>query len=371
MTQQEPQRQAEPKHKTYDEHFGAFAYKAAIAIIIALALIGLALLVYYLRDIVLLVFAAILLAVALSFPTDQLQKRTRWHRVWCLLIVLATGIIIIGVSAYGMGTRIAEQVNELKTTLPPATKSLVDSLKGTEWGRWLLDQEQINTAYKYLTSGNVVGQVQNVLSSTFGVLGNIVLVVLVAVYLALAPTFYRDGLVLLVPVAARKRARFILDKLGTTLQWWFFGQLCSMAAIALLTFIGLSIRGIPLALTLGIIAGLLNFVPNFGPIIASIPALLIALAPHGADTTLNWNLAIYVAILYMAVQAAEGTLITPLIQKKAVDLAPALIVVFQVVLGILIGPIGLIFATPVLATLVVLVRMVYVEDVLGDKKSTE
>ncbi len=367
MTQPEPARQAEPVGHQSSDHYGAFTYKAIIGIGLALAVISLALLGYYIRDILMLVFASILLAVIISWPTNLLQKRTGWRRIWCLLAVLATAVLVIGVSAYGMGTRIAEQVQELKQTLPPAYNNLVASLKTTGWGNWVL--EQTVTIRKYLSNADVVGQVQSVLSSTFGVLGNMVLVLLVAVYLALAPAFYRDGLVLLVPVKARPRAKQILEKLGSTLQWWFFGQLCSMTAIATLTFIGLKIRGIPLALTLGILAGLLNFVPNFGPIIASIPALVIALAPHGSDTSLNWNLAIYVAILYMAVQAAEGSLITPLIQKRAVDLPPALIVVFQVVLGILVGPLGLVFATPVLAALVVLVRMIYVEDILGDKKA--
>lgn len=367
MTQPELPKQAQLKGIGSSEHYGAFAYKTLIAVLMILSLLSVALLCLYLRDVLMLVFAAILLAVAISWPTNLLQRKTKWNRIWCLLIVLAATIVIIGLSAYGMGTRIAEQVQELKTTLPPAYENLVATLRTKAWGNWLLDQTE--TIRTYLSSADIVGQVQGVLSSTFGVLGNIVLVALVAVYLALAPAFYRDGLVLLVPIPARVRARIILDKLGTTLQWWFFGQLCSMTAIALLTFIGLSIRGIPLALTLGILAGLLNFVPNFGPIIASIPALVIALAPHGADRTLNWNLAIYVAILYMAVQAAEGTLITPLIQKRAVDLAPALIVVFQVVLGVLIGPLGLVFATPVLAALVVLVKLVYVENVLGDRNA--
>jgi predicted PurR-regulated permease PerM len=139
-----------------------------------------------------------------------------------------------------------------------------------------------------------------------------------------------------------------------------------MTVIGVLTFIGLQVLGVQLALTLAILAGLLNFIPNFGPILAAVPALIIAIAPHDQQVDLNYQTALYVAVLYMAVQAAEGSVITPLIQQRAVALPPALIVVFQVLLAVQVGPLGLILATPVLAAILVAVKMLYIEDVLGD-----
>ncbi len=114
-----------------------------------------------------------------------------------------------------------------------------------------------------------------------------------------------------------------------------------------------------MALALGIIAGLLSFIPNFGPIIALLPAVLIAF-------TQGPNTALYITLLYMGVQAVESNLITPLVQKKMVYLPPAMIIISQVLLGILVGGLGLILATPLIAILMVLIQMLYVEDVLGD-----
>ena len=153
--------------------------------------------------------------------------------------------------------------------------------------------------------------------------------------------------------------------MGTQLEWWFVGQLFSMVSIGLLTFIGLSILGVPMAVTLGIIAGLMNFIPNFGPILAAAQAVFVAFAPHGDQTQGDTALAGWVIVLYVIIQLLEGWVITPFFQQRAVELT-ALIIVSQVIFGLLLGPLGLVLATPILATVLVLVRMVYVEDILGN-----
>jgi predicted PurR-regulated permease PerM len=118
--------------------------------------------------------------------------------------------------------------------------------------------------------------------------------------------------------------------------------------------------GVPLALTLGLIAGLLSFIPNFGPILSAVPAILLAFI-HSPIS------AVYVACLFVGVQVVESNVVTPFIERKTVELAPALTIVFQLILGVLIGGLGLVLATPLLAVIVVLVKTVYFEDVLGDK----
>lgn len=169
------------------------------------------------------------------------------------------------------------------------------------------------------------------------------------------------------PLARRARVTTILSTIGRQLQWWFVGQLLSMISIGLLTMLGLTILGVPLAITLGILAGLLNFIPNFGPILAAAPAVLVAFAPHGDQTQLNPALAGYTILLYITIQMLEGWVITPFFQKRAVELPPALIVISQVIFALLLGPIGLVLATPMLAATLVIVRMVYIEDILGDR----
>jgi predicted PurR-regulated permease PerM len=212
-------------------------------------------------------------------------------------------------------------------------------------------------------AGGVAG---GVVSSTFGIIGNVAVVLGVGLFLAMNPSLYAQGIVNLVPFSRRPRTAAILSEVGIQLQWWFVGQLCSMISIGLLTFVGLSILHVPMAVTLGIIAGLMNFIPNFGPILAAAPAVLVAFAPHGDQTQLNPALAGWVILLYICIQLLEGWVITPFFQQRAVELPPALIIISQVVFGLLLGPIGLILATPILATIIVLVRMMYMEDVLGD-----
>ena len=153
--------------------------------------------------------------------------------------------------------------------------------------------------------------------------------------------------------------RDVLDAVGDTLRRWLVGRALLMVINGVCTAAGLWLLGIPLALTLGTIAGLLNFVPNIGPIIAGVPAVLIAWT-HGPMP------AFYVLLLYVALQSLDGYVLTPLIQQRTVSLAPALTIAVQVLFGVLAGTMGLLLATPVTAATLVLVRKLYLEDVLGD-----
>jgi predicted PurR-regulated permease PerM len=138
------------------------------------------------------------------------------------------------------------------------------------------------------------------------------------------------------------------------------GQLLLMSAVAVVTGIGLAALDVPLALALALLAGLLEFIPYIGPLVAAVPALLVALGESPA-------LAGWVLLLYIGIQAVEGNLLQPLVQQRAVYLAPALILLGQLVFGILAGPLGIVLATPLAASALVTVRMLYIEDVLGEK----
>ncbi|MDQ3179715.1 MAG: AI-2E family transporter, partial [Acidobacteriota bacterium] len=138
------------------------------------------------------------------------------------------------------------------------------------------------------------------------------------------------------------------------------GKVASMIFIGLLTWIGLYILGVPLSLTLGLIAGLLSFIPNFGPIFSAVPAILLGFI----DSPIK---ALYVLILFIVVQIIESNVVTPMIERRTVELPPALTIVVQLALGILIGGLGLVLATPLLVVVMVLVQMVYIQDILGDR----
>lgn len=168
------------------------------------------------------------------------------------------------------------------------------------------------------------------------------------------------GLLKLIPLGYRPRAAEVLDESGSTLRAWLLAKLLEMLLIGVLTTLGLWLLGIQLALVLGLIAGLLSFIPNIGPVLAVIPALLLA-SLEGGRTVL------YVAALYLFIQALESYVFTPWMQQRIVSVPPALTIAVQLLFGLLAGTLGLLLATPLAAVGMVLVRMLYVEDLLGDR----
>jgi predicted PurR-regulated permease PerM len=148
--------------------------------------------------------------------------------------------------------------------------------------------------------------------------------------------------------------------LENALIWWMVGRFSSMAVVGIMTMIGLWILGIPLPFTLGVIAAVLSFIPNIGPIISVIPALLLALLDSPSKV-------LYVILLYIGIQTVESYIITPLIQKRAVSLPPALLISVQIMIGVLLGAFGLILATPLMVVIIVLVQTIYIQDIIGDK----
>ncbi|MBD3401415.1 AI-2E family transporter [candidate division GN15 bacterium] len=304
------------------------------------------------------VFAGVLLAVLLDGLTGWLQTVTRLPRILTLWIVILLLLGLGGLIGWLLGPRIAEQFVRLSERLPDAYESIRESLRANPWGRQLL--QNVPTLDELVTPGSeVMGRVAGVFSTTVGALLSALLVLFVGLYLAIDPRLYIDNAIRLVPENRRKRAREISAAIGHALRWWLAGRFASMAVVGLLTGIGLWIAGVPLAFTLGLIAAVLSFVPFVGPIISAIPAVLVALAESPI-------LAVYVVIVYAAVQAMESYLITPLIQKRAVSLPPALLIVVQVVMGVLFGALGVFLATPFAVAVIVVIQMLYVEDVLGD-----
>ena len=212
--------------------------------------------------------------------------------------------------------------------------------------------------------GGFTSMVPGVASSVLGVGGDLVVIFATAIFLAAAPETYGGGFMRLLPKSWRRRGHEVMTELGSTLQLWFLGQFADMVVVTLLTGAGLFVLGVPLAPTLALIAGLFNFVPYIGAIAGAVPAVAVALSQSPQT-------AIYVAILFAVVQMLEGNVIAPLIQKRTVDLPPALTILSQTVLGTLFGVMGLILATPLTAAAMVAVRMIYVESVLENDEAEQ
>jgi len=340
----------------------SFATKAATAAGIVVLVVLLFVLVYYTFDVLLLIFAASLMAIFLSGLADVIKPYVPIGDGLLVLLVSAILLLLVGGVVALLSPSIAEQVAHLRSELPVSAAKAAEYISQFGWGRSLIAQLPTFEEFTANVSiANLLSGVGGFFTSTVGVLGNVAIAVLLAIYLASEPRFYSQGFVRLFPKQNRSRVSEIMHQVYETLRWWLIGKAASMLFIGVLTWIGLSILGVPLALTLGLIAGLLSFIPNFGPIISAIPALLIAFV----DSPVT---ALYVLALYVGIQLIESNLVTPLIERETVELPPALTVVFQLALGAMVGGLGLVLATPLLAVVVVVVQMVYIQDILGDRE---
>ncbi len=346
------------------ESVGSYTQRVLIAVaVVCLAVIAIAT-IYFTFDILLIVFAAVLLAIFLRGLADILRRWIPIGEGWLVLLVTVLLIAVIAGAVALLAPSVAEQVRVLRVEIPKSAQQIGEFLSRYTWGQTLLAQlPNAEEVMASIDASSMLTRAGGFFSSTIGAVGNVFIALLLAVYVATEPRFYSQGLTTFFPLAKRKRAAEVLNTIDDTLRWWLIGKAASMLFIGVVTWIGLSILGVPLALTLGLIAGLLSFIPNFGPIISAIPAILLAFI----DSPIS---ALWVLGLYVGVQLVESNVVTPIIERETVELAPALTIVFQIALGTLIGGLGLVMATPLLAVLVVVVKMVYFEDVLGDKEAT-
>jgi predicted PurR-regulated permease PerM len=258
---------------------------------------------------------------------------------------------------------VANEFEQLATDLPRACDQLTSAIGGHPWGHWLVGQVP---SFHSVEWSSIIwwrnGTIPATLGTTLAALSGMLVVLFVGIYFAAQPGVYRRGFVRLFPISKRRRVDQVLHEVGTVLHWWLAGQALSMTAIAVLTIIGLRILGVDLALALGVLAGALTFIPYIGPTLAFIPAALIALL--ASPSKILW-----VAILYLGIQTVESYVLTPNIQRRAVSLPPILTLVAQLVMGAMAGTLGLLLATPLIASLIPITRMLYVEDVLGDRNA--
>ena len=205
---------------------------------------------------------------------------------------------------------------------------------------------------------------KTLVTTSLGVVANALIIFFVGLYLALDPEIYRRGLLKLLRPGRRQRGREVLDEIGQTLWRWLLGRMATMALTGVGVGIVLWLIGVPMPVTLGIVTGLCTFIPNIGPVIALVLAVLVAF-PEGL-TTVGLTVSGYVLF-----QLIESYLLTPLIQKKQVDMPPALILTAQLLMGVLCGFLGIAVATPLVAVAMVVTGMLYVEDRLGEDRTLD
>jgi len=270
----------------------------------------------------------------------------------CLFIVL-----LIAAFTILLGAQIAGQAVALSHELPRQLSAL---------GDWLgisgLPERVSRQAEDFAARSNLVQNVAGYTTGLAGVLANAVLVIVAGVYLAARPRFYRDGCLLLFPQRVRDNVGTAADNAGRALQLWLVGQLISMVLVAVMTTAGLYLIGMPSALALGLLAGLAEFVPVAGPILSVIPAVLVAFSQ-------DWSTVLWVLALYLVVQQVESNVILPFVQRRTVDLPPALTLFALVAFGVLFGPLGILLATPLTVVCYVAVKQLYLRDTLEEDTS--
>lgn len=299
-------------------------------------------------NVLLMVFAGSLIAIYFHGLGNLLQRKIKLSHRWCVLIGVLITLLLVGFLFSFLGAKISTQVSELSKDIPAILENVKGRLNGSEVGRKIL---------YYFSDGNsskMMNSFQDVFRTSFGVVGDVYIILLIGIFFTVNPGLYREGIIKLIPTAGKNRARAVIKRLDFTLKGWLKGMLIAMLFISILSFIGLSIIGVPMALALAFFAGLLNFIPNFGPLIAMIPAVLIGFT-EGANT------ALVIALLYILIQTIESNIITPTIQNVMIKIPPALIIISQVLFGTLTGGLGIILATPLLVVVIVIVDELYVK----------
>ena len=299
-------------------------------------------------EVLLLAFTGMLLAVFLDGLSVYLSRSLRFPRTIAFAVVVTVFLALLFSAGLRFGPLFVEGINQLADTVGRHSEDLLEQLREREWGRALLSTGS--------QGGSIVTSAFSTVAGFFGTAlwaasaGLIIL--FTGIYLAAEPTVYIRALEALFPDRHQDELRSLLGRLGSILHWWLIGRLSSMAVVGLLTWLGLVLLGIPLALTLALLAALLSFIPNIGPVLSAVPAVLVGL--EQSPTT-----AVYVVVLYVAVQTVESYFITPLIQRRAVRLPPALVITAQILMALAYGTLGLLVATPLTVVVVVLIKTIY------------
>jgi predicted PurR-regulated permease PerM len=313
----------------------------------------LALLLVHLRQVIVLAFGCVLVAVALHSGAELLRGLTGAGQRVALAGVVIGLALLIGAGSWLVGGPISAEFGELRVALPKALEAITRWLNSHSLGLWLLQWWRETNAELEWT------RVAGLFGSAVGAIGAAVLMLVVGIYLAADPDLYRRGVLHLVPYRQRTRVKRALGDAATGLSRWLLGQGVAMLAVGVLTAVGLALIGMPLAVPLGIIAGVLEFVPFLGTFGAGVLIVMLAFTQGEAQ-------ALYAALVCLAVQQFEGYVIQPFVQRWAIALPPALGLIAVIVFGLAFGPLGVVFAVPLMVVMMLLVQRLYVEGALGD-----
>ena len=335
--------------ETYTYNLKDFTKKVWIAGGILAFIIIILLLLKATFNVLLLILAGTLIAVFFRGFSGLIHRKTKWQKGTSLIISVTTTLIALVLIFWLMGSSLSNQVAQFNESFPTTIENAKQQLNNTPIGKQVVQKLSSEKNRKKISS-----IAQTFFKTSFGLLGDIYVVLFIGIFFTVSPVVYKKGLIQLVPTAGKHAAENILEKMAANLEKWLKGKLFAMLVVFILTATGLLIIGVPMWLVLALLAGILNFIPNFGPLIALIPAVLVALL-QGPST------AAWVAGLYIFVQIAESNFITPMVQQKLINIPPALIIIAQLLIAPLSGGWGLLVATPLMILIIVLVQELYIK----------
>ncbi|RYZ92242.1 MAG: AI-2E family transporter, partial [Sphingobacteriaceae bacterium] len=251
-------------------------------------------------SVLLMVLAGSLIAVFFHGLGDAIQRRTKLRRSICMAISVLGTFLIVVLMFWFMGNKIQAQIAALSDDFPRMISEAQANLKKTAIGEKILKNVATYDTSKLMTT------VQSFFTTSFGVLGDLYIILFLGIFFTVSPSMYKDGILKLVPPPAKSLAKVVIDRISLVLKGWLKGMMLAMLIIAVLTGTGLTVLDIPMALTPALMAGLLNFIPNFGPLIAMVPAVLLGF-------TISPNMAIGLAAMYTGIQILESNTITPMV----------------------------------------------------------
>lgn len=335
------------------------AQHALVYVGVAVAVVVILVLLWYAIDVVLLAFIGVLLAILLRAPAEWLMERFGWRERWALALVGAVVLVVLVGGGVLFGRGIAMQALALIDRIPEVIEGFKSELGNTEIGARVLALAENSGMFSGGEGQQFIGRGLGLIGSTFGAVANVLIVLFFAAFMAAQPQLYVKGALYLVPRRHRHRGGEVLHEIGRVLRRWLVGQSLLAVCVAVLTFIGLLLVNAPFPLALALLAGVMEFVPYIGPFLAAVPAVIVGFAEGP-------QVALWIALVFLAVQMIESYVLAPLVQHRAVHLPPAAILFAQVLMGAIVGALGVAVATPLAAAIMVAVSMLYVEDALGD-----
>jgi predicted PurR-regulated permease PerM len=287
---------------------------------------------------IMLIIGGLVFAVVLDGGTRLLGRVLPIGRGWRLAIVTIAGFAFIGWTFYYAGTTLAGQAEQLRAVIT----SQGDRLMGYLRQSGMMPSGDMSQIGSQMVGG--MGRLTTALSSAFGALSSILMVLVIGIFIAIEPKLYDRGVAWMLPKAQRSGFYELSEKVGATLRRLMFGRIVGMVVEGVGTWLMLWAGGVPMAALLGLLTGLLAFVPNIGAIVSGV--LMVAVGFSAGPDAGLWAIA-----TYLIVQTIDGYVIVPYVARRTVDLAPALVLAAQLLFGVLFGLMGLLLADPIVATI--------------------